>query len=387
MAGLRVLALTTQFPNPLFPHWATFNRQQMDAMASFCRLGLVAPVAWTELLRSGSWRLAPQQKPYPVSWPVFWYLPRIRRQWHGRWLLWSAWPQLHRLAQELKPQVFLATWLFPSGWAGMVAARRLGLPLVIKVHGSDVMVFKDDPLRRPYLKQALRAAQAVVAVSRSLVQEVIKLGAEPGRVHLIGNGLNQGLFTPGDRGQARRRLGLDPQERLLLFVGRLVEVKGLETALQAMVRIPQARLVVVGQGPLEASLKARARDLGLYERVIWAGTQPHQEVPTYMAAADAVVLPSLSEGDPNSVLEALGCGRPVVAARVGGVPEVVFEGQQGSLFEAGDAVGLAQAAQKVLERQWDPAALSASVAGRSWQASAAALLDVLERVARRGTAS
>ncbi|RJX33638.1 MAG: glycosyltransferase family 4 protein [Desulfarculus sp.] len=382
-----MLVLTTQFPNPLFPHWATFNRQQMDAMASFCRLGLVAPVPWTELMGAGSWRLTSQDKPYPVHWPVFWYLPRFRRHWHARCLLWSAWPQLRRLAQDLRPQVLLATWLFPSGWAGMMAARRLGLPFVLKVHGSDVMVFKDDPRRRPYLQQALTAAQAVVAVSRSLAEEVVSLGAEPQRVHLIGNGLNQGLFTPGDRELARRRLGLDLGERLLLFVGRLVPVKGLETALRAMVRLPRTRLVVVGQGPQEASLKALARDMGLYERVIWAGPQPHQEVPSYMAAADAVVLPSLSEGDPNSVLEALGCGRPVVAARVGGVPEVVHEDQQGSLFEAGDAAGLAQAAQKVLGREWDPGALSASVAGRSWQASAAALLDVLERVASQGAAS
>lgn len=384
--ALGVLVLTTQFPNPRFPHWATFNRQQIDALASFCRLGVVAPVPWTDLLGADAWRRAPQRQPYPVHWPIFWYLPRIQRAWHGRSLLWSAWPTLRRLAAQLRPQVLLATWLFPSGWAGMHAARRLGLPFALKVHGSDVMAFQKDPRRLPYLQQALAAARAVVAVSRSLAQEVVRLGAEPQRVHLIGNGLNQSLFTPGDRGQARRRLGLDPAGRLLLFVGRLVPVKGLEVALRALDQLPGVQLLVVGQGPLEANLKALAQDLRVGERVIWVGTQPHQEVPLYMAAADAVVLPSRAEGDPNAVLEALGCGRPVVAARVGGVPELVHEGGQGALFQAGDSAGLARAVRRVLDRDWDPAEISARVAGRSWRASAAALLAVLEGVAAEGAA-
>lgn len=380
----RALVLTSQFPNPKFPHWASFNRQQINHLAALCNLALVAPVPWTDLLKSGAWRLPAQTDPYPVRWPIYWYLPRLRRAWHGRAFLWSAWPSLRRLAAQTRPQVLLATWLFPAGWAGMLAARRLGLPLVLKVHGSDVMIFKKDPQRRPYLEQALKAASAVVAVSRSLAREVIRLGAAPERVHLIGNGLDRDMFAPANRLEARRRLSLPPKDRLLLYVGRLAAVKGLDTALRALAQVPGPKLMVVGQGSEEAGLKTLAKELGIAERIIWAGQKAHQEVPLYMAASDAVLLPSLSEGEPNTVLEALGCGRPVVASAVGGVPEVVREGGQGALFEPGNASGLASALQLVLARQWNPDELSAAVADRSWGASAASLLAVLEQAAARG---
>ncbi len=385
--NLRSLVLTSQFPNPKYPHWASFNRQQIDHLAGLCQLALVAPVPWTDLLQAGAWRLPPQDKPYPVRWPTFWYVPRLRRAWHGRAFLWAAWPSLRRLAASLQPQVLLATWLFPAGWAGMIAAHRLGLPLVLKVHGSDVMTFQNDPQRLPYLKQALKAAAAVVAVSRSLASEAVRLGARPEGVSVVGNGLDRELFAPADRHKARRALGLFSQGRVLLYVGRLEPVKGLETALRALAQVKETTLLVVGAGSQEAALKSLASELGISGRVTWAGQQEHQKVPQYMAASDAVLLPSLSEGDPNIVLEALGCGRPLVASAVGGVPEVVRQGEQGALFEPGDATGLAGAIEEVLAREWDPDRLSAAVAGRSWQASAAALLAVLQRTAGSGAQS
>ena len=132
----RVLALTDQYPNLLHPQWAPFNRQQLAALAGLCRLALVAPVPWPMVLSSGRLSLPPQKQPFETEWPVFWYLPRVLRRLHGKAFFYSAWPALRRLNLVLRPTVFLATWLFPAGWAGLMAARRLGLPLVIKLHGS-----------------------------------------------------------------------------------------------------------------------------------------------------------------------------------------------------------------------------------------------------------
>lgn len=130
-------------------------------------------------------------------------------------------------------------------------------------------------------------------------------------------------------------LGLDPHATYLLFLGRLNLVKGPDLAVEALTLIDDANLLVVGDGPMEESLKQRAARLGLGERVLFLGQRPHQEVPRYLAACDLLVLPSRSEGQPNAVLEALAAERPVVAAAVGGVPEIVAEGRQGMLFPRG----------------------------------------------------
>lgn len=386
--GLRVLALTSLFPNPYRPDLAAFNRQQLGALAGLCQLELVAPVPWTQALTWPPRRPAPPALlPFPVRRPWFWYLPGVKRAWHGRAMLRSAWPSLRRAAASLRPQALLATWLYPDGWAGLMASRRLGLPLVVKLHGSDLNSLRGDAQRLPFLRQVLCQAQAVVAVSPSLAQAARELGAPAERLHLVPNGVDQDLFRPADPQAARRELGLPLAGPLLVYVGWLVPVKGPEKALQALALTPGAHLAVVGDGPLRPALMALARELGIGERVTWAGGQPHARVARYLAAADALVLPSLSEGEPNAVLEALSCGRPVAASAVGGVPGLVAEGLQGALAPPGDAPALAAAFCRVLERAWRPEELASSVGDRSWPASAAALLQVLTQAAReRGTA-
>ncbi len=383
-ANPRVLTLTDQYPNLLHPEWASFNRQQLAALAGLCPLALVAPVPWPLVLAAGRLSLPPQERPFAAEWPVFWYLPRVLRRLHGKAFFHSAWPALHRRALALRPNVILATWLFPAGWAGLMAARRLNLPLVIKVHGSDLMLLKEDPARLPFLRQALEGAHGVVAVSQPLAEEARALGAR--RVKVVPNGLNRDLFAPASRPAARAELGLPLEDRLLVFVGRLTPVKGPDLVLEALARLPRVRLVMVGGGSMEHRLKELAQRLGITGRVIWAGPQPHHKVPRYLAAADALVLPSRSEGDPNAVLEALGCGRPVVAAAVGGVPQVVREGDNGALFPPGDSQAMAQAIERVLHGDWPPEQLNRAVAGRSWPASAAELCQVLAEAAAGGAA-
>lgn len=379
---LGVLALTSLYPNAYVPGWALFNQRQLRALAGLCRLGLVAPLPFTQAWPGLKKPFALAPEPFLTRRPWFLYLPGIKRAWHGQAMLASAWPNLRGLAREIAPQVLYATWLYPDAWAGLMASRRLGLPLVVKLHGSD-LALADDPERGVYARQALTQAQAVVAPSRELLDRAARLGADPARLFLVPNGVDRALFRPVDRAQARRQLGL-PEGPLALFLGRLEPVKGPDLALQALALLPGASLVVTGNGSLAASLRAQAMSLGLGSRVIWAGRQPPEMVARYLAACDALFLPSRSEGEPNAVIEALACGRPVAAARVGAVAELVAEGVGGALARPGDPAELAAALGRVLARTWDPVALASSVAGRSWEASAQALLAALTQAARAG---
>ncbi|MBU1451121.1 MAG: glycosyltransferase, partial [Proteobacteria bacterium] len=202
-------------------------------------------------------------------------------------------------------------------------------------------------------------------------------GADPDTVFLVPNGVDQELFAPGDKRAARRHLGLAEDGPLALYLGRLVPGKGLEMALEALAALPRARLLVVGDGPLRSALEAQAGRLALGQRVIWAGPQPHGDIPRYLAAADLLVLPSMSEGEPNVILEALSCGRPVVASRVGNIAGMVEHGREGLLFPAGDQELFVKYMGEALERSWDPRTLRQSVAGRSWAGGARKILQVL----------
>jgi len=384
MTDLRVLWLCSQFPHANRPNQVAFAVQTHDELAKLCKLGTVAPVRWVEMLgraensTRGCWRPADAKR------PIYLYPPRVMHAAHGRFLYWSAWPAVKNLAKRLKPNVVLASFAYPDGYAGMLAARRLGLPVVVMVWGSDLLVLCNCRQRRALVAETMRKADGVLAVSRQLAQKAVDLGADQAKVVHVPNGVDRSRFRPMDQQAARRQLGLENvRGRLLLFVGNLAPIKGLDALWQAMPNLPDAALLMVGAGPMRKGLEARARAAGFADRLIWAGSQPHERVPLFMSASDALVLPSLSEGEPNVVLEALGCGRPVVASRVGGVPEMISPGRNGYLCQPGDARTLGDAIRQVLSRSWSPADIAATTADRSWSATALRYRQVLEAVASR----
>ena len=211
------------------------------------------------------------------------------------------------------------------------------------------------PPAPPQIASALRGARAVIAVSRALADKARALGAGKDRVHLLYNGVDGARFRPGDKAAARDALGLQPDARLVIYVGNLKESKGCLDLLEAfpavLARHPQARLAFVGSGPAGPVLERRARQLGVADCVQLAGARPHEELPTWMQAADLLALPSHNEGVPNVVLEAMACGLPVVASDVGGIPEVLPK-HAGVLVPAHDQLALARALADSLQQDW-----------------------------------
>lgn len=175
-----------------------------------------------------------------------------------------------------------------------------------------------------------------------------------------------------------KRRGIDPGlVRRLASLVRLEEVKGPDLAIEALAQLDDVRLIMVGAGSLEASLRSDAARLGVEDRVIFAGECEHKDVPRYLAASDLLLLPSRSEGQPNAVLEALSAQRPVVATSVGGVPELIEDGRQGALCAPEDPDALALAIGRVLAKAWNPRELSEPLGQRSWASSAEGLMAVL----------
>jgi glycosyltransferase involved in cell wall biosynthesis len=277
-----------------------------------------------------------------------------------------------------------AHWI-PTGVVAGVAARRLALPMVLTVHGSDGLYLKSGRLARDMSRFSLRSASHLVAVSEALRRDLLTFTAGQVRVTRIHNGVDMESF------QADR---IEPAGRRILWVGRMTEEKGTEYLIRAMKRItaayPDARLQLVGDGPLRKNLEGLVVDLGLSGAISFAGQKSHSEIAAVYSASDIVVLPSLSEGLPMALLEAMASGRPVVATRVGGIPELVDPGRNGYLVAPGSADEIAD---KLLELLGHPelaaemgAASRALVeSSHSWDAISSRIVSVYASVAGEPT--
>ncbi len=189
-----------------------------------------------------------------------------------------------------------------------------------------------------------RLAAATVAVSAAVKAQIVAAESlDPGRVEVIGNGVDHRRFRPDDRRTARRRLGIDPDLPLAGGVGRLTAAKGFEHLIEAVAAAedPRLELALAGDGPLRADLEALARRLGIGRRVRFLGRRDHLE--RIYPAFDVFVLSSLREGSPNVLFEAMACGVAAVATEVGGVPEIVEHDGCGLLVPAADPAAIADA--------------------------------------------
>jgi glycosyltransferase involved in cell wall biosynthesis len=379
---VRVLAITKIFPNLAEPLSAPFNRQQFAALARRCELEVLATIPWfpgaglaARWSSAGKLARVPRREQIAgieVRHPRTLFLPRLA---HGAWgplYAASIAPALARYRGKV--DVVLGSWAYPDGFAAVIAARLLGVPCVVKLHGSDINVMAKLPGPRRQIAWALSRAR-VVAVSRALADEVAALGVPREQIAIVMNGVDPTLFHVRDRAAARRELGL-PDGPLALYVGNLKPEKGVQDLAQAWERVarelPDARLALVGGGPLRTALEA-----ALPPRATLVGAQPLDAVPRWMAACDVLVLPSHIEGTPNAVLEALACGRRVVASAVGGVPDLITSDTLGTLVPPRNPEALAAALTLALRTPYAPEAVAAQGAHGGWEASAAALHAVL----------
>jgi glycosyltransferase involved in cell wall biosynthesis len=387
---LRVLAITKIFPNAAEPLAAPFNRQQFAALREHCELNILATIPWfpgagllARWSSAGKLARVPRRETIhgmDVAHPRTLFVPKLAMATWGPLYAASIAPAVAPYRDKV--DVVLGTWAYPDGFAAVIAARLLGVPCVVKLHGSDINLIAKEPGPRKMTSWALPRASRVVAVSRALADEVVAMGVERDRVAIVMNGVDGELFRPRDRAAARAELGL-PAGPLAVYVGNLKPEKGvldLGAAWQTVAREqPDATLVVVGDGPLQGELVSMTEALG--ERVRLIARQPLERVPSFMAAADILVLPSHSEGTPNVVLEALASGRRVVATSVGGVPDLITHDTLGELVPPRDPDALAAAIVRALRRPYDAHEVARLGARGGWSASAAALHAVLKEAA------
>jgi glycosyltransferase involved in cell wall biosynthesis len=377
---MRILVVTSQFPIAGEPTRGRPIHQTVRELAKLANVKVVSPVAvyprWAQprsYLYRAPEKLALDCDVEYVSYPA---LPAVSRPFNG-WLCGRA---IDAVATRFEPDIILSYWLYPDAFGAMCAARRHGIPLVAGARGSDIRV--RDAVSRALTRRVVHAADRLLVVSEDLGRLAVSAyGAKPARVFAIANGCDAKLFHLGDRNAARQALGIAADTTLIVYAGRLVAEKGLRELIAAARRIapgyPRVELALIGDGPLAGEL-AQAAAAAAPLRVHLSGALAPDAVAQWMTAGNLFALPSYSEGYPNVLVEALACGRPIVATHVGGIPEIVDD-STGILIAPRDDGALERALVAAVDREWDETILSRRFS-RGWTAVAAETHAVCESV-------
>ena len=363
MNKLRVLTFTTLYPNEAMPTFATFVEQRLRQLVASGEVDtrVVAPVPWFPFK-------AERFEPYaryariPIRemrhgldlWhPRFLVVPKVGMLLTPFTLFRAAIPAVNSLmAEGFDFDLIDAHYLYPDGVCGAMLARRFGKPLILTARGSDVNVIAK--MRRPgrMIFSAIDHANAVITVSAALRDSLIGLGVDSAKITVIRNGVDTTLFRETDREETRRKLGIEG--RLLISVGNLI--------------------------PLKGALEGLAREMDVSGRVTFVGAVPQSELPALYSAADALILASSNEGLPNVIMEAIACGTPVIATKVGGIPEIIDSRAAGIVLEERSDSAIADAVTSLFSDPPGRIATAKLAENFRWSETTAAQLALFRRI-------
>lgn len=277
---------------------------------------------------------------------------------------------------------------YSSGYVGMKLKEKFQVPLLITAHGFDIY---DLPFRDTFWQERIRVilekADRIITVSQKNRDCMDKLKIKT-PVNLITNGFQPDLFFPLDTQKARNKLNLANDRKILVTVGNLIEIKGHKFLIEVIKNILPSYgnllCFIIGSGGLKKFLKNRIKDLKLEQNVILLGEKDHAEINDWINCGDIFVLPSLNEGNPTVLFECLGCGKPFVGSRVGGVPEIIDDEKLGLLFAPGDIKDMEKVLQQALKTDWDREYISRKSKQFTWNELAQKITTVYKQVCQDG---
>lgn len=394
LSPVKIVTFGTLYPDATRPYHGVFVEQRLLHLVALggIEARVVAPVPWFPLKHPvfGDYAALASVPSHEVrsgiaiDHPRFLAIPKVGMSLQPRALAAAGERALRKLiAGGFDFDIIDAQYFYPDGVAAARIAERLDKPVVITARGTDLNLIPRSPGPRRMIQEAARRADGLVTVCQALKDVLVDLGTPADDVTVLRNGVDLDLFRPVDRVAARAALGWT--RRTLLSVGHLIPRKGHDLAIRALALLPECDLVIAGDGPESAQLRALASSQDAAARVRFVGRVAQQDLKTYYSAADALVLASDREGWANVLLESMACGTPVVATNVWGTPEVVTTPESGMLMEARTPAALAAAATKLFATPCDRAATRRYAERFSWDATARGLKQLFESILARAT--
>ena len=293
-----------------------------------------------------------------------------------------------------RPDVLHCGDLYPPALTGVLLKKLFGLPFVAYCHGEDVTQTGERKYQPRIRNLIYRTADAVIANGAFAVEKLLEIGIPQHRIFKITPGLDSSVFFPDPGGDLRQRFGLE-DELVLLTVARLIPRKGHSRVIRAIASlgpdVPPFKYIIAGRGPQEQALRDLAAQLGVRDRVIFAGFVPDAEVNLYYNLADIVVMPNTEEeGDIEGFgmvfLEANAAGKPVIGGRSGGTADAVQDGVTGYLVSSENNLELVERLRHLLtnedlRRSMGAAALQRVQTDFAWEPRAALLRAITADIA------
>ena len=368
----RILIVTSLFPNKINPVNGIFVYNQVQFLKKSLCINVISPIPWVPKLlglnRAKEYSSNPnfeELNKIPVFYPRFLIFPKqILFPFIWVFYLLTVWKTMRNVKGKFNFDIIHTHFAYPDGFAIVLLAFLSKKPVILTVHGSDINIYTKHLLLRFQILFSLNRCYEIIAVSEELKNKIIQMGISPDKIKVIPMGFDSTKFKPLDTLETRKNMGLPQNSKILLFVGNLIEVKGLPYLINAMWYVSQERqdivLFIVGDGDRKKDVQSLIHRRGLEKYVKLIGQRPFLEIPMWVNSADALVLPSLNEGTPTILLEALACGKPFVASKVGGIPNLAV-GKSCELVPTCDSLALSKAILTLIDKKFEKEKLILSV--------------------------
>jgi glycosyltransferase involved in cell wall biosynthesis len=387
---LRVLTLSTVYPNAVEPNFGVFVEGQTRRLAARADVDLrvISPLGWPPFPlnrhpryhRLQGMAVAEEWNGVTVFRPRFAMMPGLSGWLNPVSVARSVWPVLMDLRRSgFVPDVIDAEFFYPDGPAASRLAARLGVPFSIKARGADIHYWGARSLCRGQMLRAAGRAGGMLAVAGSLRDDMTKLGISADHIAVHYTGVDLDRFHPRDRDLAKAALGV--AGKLVVSLGALIPRKGHDIVIAAMAGLPDATLLIVGAGPEREALARLITAKHLDDRVRLLGSQPHDRLPEILGAADVMALASASEGLANAWVEAMACGTPVVAPDVDGAREAIAPPVSGMLISERTPEAVAAAIRALFNNPPNQQAVRANAERFTWQRNTELLYAHLHSIA------
>lgn len=391
---IRTLLFSTLYPSSAKPIHGIFVETRLRELlkSGEVETKVVAPVPWFPFSGErfgeyGKFAATPRfehRNGVDIYHPRYFLPPKVGMHIAPYTLARGALPAIRQLIRDgFDFDLIDAHYYYPDGVAAGVLARWLGKPFVVTARGTDLNLIPQYAHPRRLIVQTADRAAGSIGVCGALMGSLAELGADPKKLHVMRNGVDLERFHPIGRNEARQRVGVAAEKRVLLSVGYLIERKGHDIAVRALAQLPEdVVLVIAGSGPERSNLENLARMLGVQDRVRFAGQVANEELKWWYSAADALVLCSSREGWANVLLEAMACGTPAIATNIWGTPEVIAAPEAGRLMKARTPEALVAAWNDLAARVPSRAEVRAYAERFSWEATTQAQLGLFNDIAR-----
>lgn len=387
---MKVVSVCHMFPNRINPNIGVFVKERVKFVGKKIELTMIAPVPSFPFMNyiskyGGLAQLEDKEviDGLTVFHPRYFMIPKYLKYFDGIFYGKSLESYIENLFDNGKFDILDFHWVYPDGIGGLQWAHKFAKKTIVTVRGNEAIYYFDKTIIRKIIQKKLADFDHVIVVSNDLKNKVLQCyGVEQKRVSVIPNGIDRTKFYRMNSSEAIKRCGLESDKKYILTVSRFSKEKGLEHLLLAFKKMKSTGtdLIIIGDGPLKSVLITMCATLGIEDRVHFIGPVGHIDLCNWYNAANVFCLPSLWEGCPNVVIEALACGVPVVATNVGGIPDLIPGSDYGTLVPPGDSDALSLALKIGLEKNWDRKKIFDVGSENSWDDVADKVINVFKMV-------